>query len=207
MGSKKFIFIAFCLCGYMVSCGTADRLVKSHNIANAANNGNTLPPPIIKLVHDTIIVNGKHMTPEQYQAYLQKFYEGNYNKLISPEFKRIAEDNKQLSDALSLMSGQMTFIITEDKGLRSRTRHYKDSIQTDNSYWKGQAIKNALENAKNLKLAADNSKESLRTSIDIVKILLAVTVVIILTLIFVYRKVSKLGRKVEALEKTLLTHE
>jgi hypothetical protein len=198
----------------MISCGNGDKYMTKIDFYNYVRTHRpVVPPPIYKYTvkHDTVRVDTKHMTTEQYKQYLEQVYKAGIDSLISPQFKSIAKSNQVVTSLIKRMFNQ-------DVELRKRTRKYKDSIANKNDSTEVVAkrrIDSATKVANDrqteiLKLNQQAAKDNAATaevSWDIVKILLALTVVIIATLIIVYRRVSKLGKKVEALEKTLLTNE
>lgn len=80
---------------------------------------------------DTIKLPEKRegMTQEEYRAYLQKFYQDNFNQLLSPEFKKLNDIITKQSETLDKQSQSLSRLTELYSSTRERNIHYRDSIQ------------------------------------------------------------------------------
>jgi len=163
-------------------------------------------------VHDTI--KPKPITEAEKQALVDKFYKYGYDKYYGPKFERMeAIINKQATslqnqaNSIHNLTGIMASMRDHSISVRDSLNKVQDSTQKDNAYWKSLAIKNAQENSRNLKIAADNSSATTLTNKENLKLLSIVTGLIIISMIFLYKKVSKFEINLAELRKEILTHE
>lgn len=141
--------IGFLLIGIM--CAVASEGCKTKSMAITR----TIYSPLLinNFKHDTVRVVEKHMTPEEYQAYLQKFYKANFETLMQPEFRRLNGIITQQAASIQQLSTSTQKLSTVIVNMRSRALRKQDSLQLVNAdqsselltYRKQQVDQNALQ--------------------------------------------------------------
>lgn len=121
----RFVIVSIFATFYMVSCGTMNRDIKGVNLSHLVTDNSFAKPPIY--IHDTVTI--RHMSPEQYQAYLQQFYKTNFDKLLAPEFARLNNIINKQANSLQAQSGTITGLSDILANMRARSIHRTDSMQ------------------------------------------------------------------------------
>lgn len=182
------IILGLLICS-IVSCATRQR-----------HTGNLLAviaptqPPVIEYrdTGRTKYIPAHQLTDSERQALVNRYF--------APQFDKLSTTINKQAGSINDLLGVLTSMRNRSIYVRDSVSQRQDSTEKDNAYWKEQAITYMKENAKNVKLASDNTIANIHTSWDIVKILIASVMVIFITIIVIYRKVVSIDKKIKELE-------
>jgi len=144
-----------------------------------------IPQPTIinNFKHDTLVE--KHMTPEQYQMYLQRFYKENFNSMFAPEFKRLSLTIQD--QAVSIQ--KLTDLVSN---VRERSIRKTDSMRDINNKQQTQLLEYQRGTYERQKEAVKQNKLQIGDLNSLIRILLIGGGVLWLGMLglFIYNKIQ-----------------
>lgn len=84
------------------------------------------PTVINNYIHDTLKVVEKHMTPDEYKAYLKQFYKDGFDTMFAPEFR-------QMSQTMNTQAVEIQKLTDLVSNVRERSIRKTDSMREVNN--------------------------------------------------------------------------
>lgn len=208
--AKLYLFISIVSIFLLISCGF---IKKGHKKTNILPNKIVMlglpiiPQDIKNPIIDTpsVVIRYRNVTPEQLKAYFDRSYEINFDRLLSPEFKRI---NKIVTDqALSLKTLSEYMATTRhrtDSIVHERNMYrelYLQSQKNDLKYQKD-ALSLASQLVKNQKIDAESQKRQIVQNTIVANVALIGVLIIVGIIYGLYKKVNAIDKKFGHLLKT-----